>query len=408
MSRDNAIAAVTRALEAMIGTAVGVNNVSCRALDKATDAPSNADDNWLNLFLYQVTVNGAWRNLDPPDRPRPGKEHKPMLPLDLYYLLTTCGTPGAAQKDHALLGKAMLVFHDNPVPDRKVFEPLSEVEKQFERIRITPVPLSIDEMSKLWSGFQTNYRLSVAYQVSVVLIDPVKQAATPLPVLRRGSEDRGPSADASSFPSIDRFRFPNEQQAARVGETIVIEGLNLTRGGLTARFYAPFLEIPIDIIPQPGDRPGELLVRVPAVDAQHPWRAGLYTVALVAESPIKDAGGSNRVLQVSNESALGLAPVATRSPRSGPAGTVIEVKCQPRINAGQRVTLIFGVQQLALVSAIPAGGTDSVSFKVPDATPVGDYVLRLRVDGVESIPVIRTGDPVLPSFDPEQTFKVTP
>jgi hypothetical protein len=407
VSSDNAIAAVTRVLEAMIGAAVGVNNVACRALDKATDAPSNAEDNWLNLFLYQVTVNGAWRNLDPPDRPRPGKEHKPMLPLDLYYLLTTCGNPGAAQKDHVLLGKAMLVLHENPVPDRKVFETVSEVGKQFERIRITPVPLSIDEMSKLWSGFQTNYRLSVAYQVSVVLIDPVKQAATPLPVLRRGSEDQGPSAGGSSFPAIDKFRFPNEQQAARVGEAIVIEGHNLTRGGLKARFYAPFLQVPIDVIPQPGDRPGELTMTIPPVDAQHPWRAGLYTLALVAESSIKDAGGSNRVLQVSNESALGLAPVATRSPKSGPAGTVIEVKCQPQISFGQRVTLIFGVQQLALVSAIPAGGTDSVSFKVPDGSPAGDYVLRLSIDGVESIPVVRTGDPALPSFDPEQTFTVT-
>jgi hypothetical protein len=42
-------------------------------------------------------------------------------------------------------------------------------------VRVTLQPLSLEEMSRLWSTFQTQYRLSVAYEVSVVLIDSARR-----------------------------------------------------------------------------------------------------------------------------------------------------------------------------------------------------------------------------------------
>ena len=53
------------------------------------------------------------------------------------------------------------------------------------QIRITPEPLTVDEMSKLWSSFQKEYRMSTAYQASVVLIESDRRARAPLPVLTR-------------------------------------------------------------------------------------------------------------------------------------------------------------------------------------------------------------------------------
>ena len=46
--------------------------------------------------------------------------------------------------------------------------------EQIERVRITPQPLSVDELSKLWTAFQTHFRISAAYQVSVVLIESTR------------------------------------------------------------------------------------------------------------------------------------------------------------------------------------------------------------------------------------------
>ena len=47
----------------------------------------------------------------------------------------------------------------------------SELADQIESLKITPQTLSMDDMSKLWTAFQASYRTTVAYDVSLVLID---------------------------------------------------------------------------------------------------------------------------------------------------------------------------------------------------------------------------------------------
>src|SRR5690606_8349061 len=65
---------------------------------------------------------------------------------------------------------------------------------QVEWLKITPMFLGAEELSKLWTAMQARYRPSMAYQVSVVLIESDQSARAPLPVLRRGADDRGPGA----------------------------------------------------------------------------------------------------------------------------------------------------------------------------------------------------------------------
>src|SRR6187549_2755983 len=66
------------------------------------------------------------------------------------------------------------------------------LDRQFENVKITPEHLSLEEMSKLWTTFQTQYRISAAFQLSVVLIESQRPVKAPLPVLQRGEQDRGP------------------------------------------------------------------------------------------------------------------------------------------------------------------------------------------------------------------------
>jgi hypothetical protein len=49
------------------------------------------------------------------------------------------------------------------------------LHEQVERVRITLQPLTLEEVAKLWNVFQTPYRISVAYEVSVVLIESTHQ-----------------------------------------------------------------------------------------------------------------------------------------------------------------------------------------------------------------------------------------
>ena len=63
----------------------------------------------------------------------------------------------------------MGVLHDHPLLGAEEINgalPESDLDQQVERVRITPQPMSVEEMSKLWTTFQTQYRMSAAYQAS--------------------------------------------------------------------------------------------------------------------------------------------------------------------------------------------------------------------------------------------------
>ena len=158
--------------------------VTTRPLDKARDA--NGAANQVNLFLYNVSYDAAWVNMNMPNRIKPLETGFPPLPLVLHYLVTAYGENDDAQDpvSHTLLGTAMRVLHDHPLlgaDELKAALAASDVGDQIERVRITAQPMSVEEMSKLWPTFQTNYRISAAYQVSVVLIESIRAAKARCP-----------------------------------------------------------------------------------------------------------------------------------------------------------------------------------------------------------------------------------
>ena len=71
----------------------------------------------LNLFLYQVTPNAAWRNVELPSRDVGGRRvGNPPLALDLHYLVTAYGRTDFQAE--ILLGYAMHLLHERPMLDR--------------------------------------------------------------------------------------------------------------------------------------------------------------------------------------------------------------------------------------------------------------------------------------------------
>src|SRR5262249_42990727 len=146
--------------------------------------------NQLNLFLYQVTPNLGWRNEGLPSRDGKGARlSNPPLALDLHYMLTAYGSQDLNAE--VLLGYAMHLLHETPVLGRQQlrtvlggsspvdgsilpspFGDLSaeDLADQVEQIKITPVYLGTEDLSKMWTAMQARYRPTMAYLVSVVLI----------------------------------------------------------------------------------------------------------------------------------------------------------------------------------------------------------------------------------------------
>src|SRR5262249_4361554 len=61
----------------------------------------------------------------------------------------------------------------------------SGLADQVEQIKICPLSLTTEEISRLWTAFQARYRPTAAYQMSVVLIESDRSVRTPLPVRSR-------------------------------------------------------------------------------------------------------------------------------------------------------------------------------------------------------------------------------
>lgn len=423
MSNAKAIAATTATLLHLLSNQIPLR-IDGASVDVTTLPPDRARKGHtgaqLNIFLYQTQINAAWRNLDVPTQVRPGESANPPLALNLHYMLTAYGDDNQNDDEmvsHRVLGGAMSVLHDHPLLGRaEIAAALADtgLEAQFERLRITPVALAMDEMSKLWTAMQSNYRLSAGYEVTVVLIDSALPVKAALPVLKRGADDRGPIATAARAPALDAVRYPRGQQAARLGDDIVLSGSALSVVNASVLFRHPALKDPIARTPSAGDRPGEIKVHLPSLaeDAAgvKNWVAGWYSVAVVVQPAGRPPLGSNEI-------AFALAPQITPSPTTHAAGAFeLDVTCAPRIAAGQRVLLLFDADQYAPASVDqppPTGNAPSlakfaqvVGTKNADGTPAPRTV-RLRVDGVDSIPVLIDGSPPLPRFDPNQQVSIT-
>lgn len=181
----------------------------------------------------------------------------------------------------------------------------------------------------------------------------------------------------------------------------------LTTIDTVSRFTSLRLPNPIELPPAAGDTVGELRVHLPDKtedpNALSRWAPGFYTLALVVRH-------SGMPAMASNELAVALAPQVTVTPLTAAAGTVnLTITCEPRVSVGQPVLLLFGERQVEPQTVTTPADTaqpTTLTFAVPNVA-AGKYPVRLRVDGVDSIPVTYSGPPPVPSFDPDQQVTIT-
>jgi Pvc16 N-terminal domain len=433
-----AIAAVTASLRDLlhkgftdlrVGNAVGGGvDVTATPPDRISLDATNAN-NRVNLFLYHVTRNAGWWNEGQPVRDGRGdRVASPPLAVDLRYLVTAYGLRDFHTE--ILLGHAMQLLHETPVLTRdaitKALSPTppppnfpaalatSQLANQIEQIKITHDPINTEEVSRLWSAFNVHYRPSVAYQVSVVLIELPRPRRASLPVLGR-------TVTAPPFhePEIDRVEVADEPDAP------ILPDSELSLQG--RRLFAPGLKVLVNGIDLTAavTSARESEIRMALMFPQAPrWPAGLYAgVASVqvvhglalGTPPIEHTGTASNAAPfvLRPEITARALPGAVTSQFNGQtvkAGE-IEVRFTPRVGINQRVTLLLNdrnppaarpARAYSFVAPVnnginPAQATETDRIRIAYRRVVpGDYLARAQVDGAES--VLDT-DPVTGLYD---------
>jgi hypothetical protein len=391
VSNSLAIAAVTSALKVSLADAFQTGGppgtqITSNPPDKAR---LGANENQVNIFLFHATVSGAWRNADMP------------LPLVLQYLVTAYGQDDEDTLGQQVLGRAMSVLHDRPILDRDEIRAAlagNDLADQVESVRLTLQAMTLEEMSKLWTTFQTQYRLSVAYEASVVLLESSGPVRSPLPALRRGESDAGPQAQADTvlpFPTVASVVVVSGQPSVLLGGEVEVVGNHLAGPDVSVQLESRRLLVPI-VIPS-----GQLVAAsdtsvtfvVPDDPAAVP--PGVYGVSVVTGGP---QSRSSKPMK------LTVAPEITQLPGpvvpDGLGAFTVEVACRPQVLPTQQAALVIGQRQFQAVAR--AAATATLTF-AGSGLAAGEYRVRLRVDDVESLLVDRSVTP--PGFD--ETMKIT-
>jgi Pvc16 N-terminal domain len=405
MSAPEAIAAVTDTLHQLLQTAAdGGAIVTVKAPDRIRPGTGLQ----INLFLYQAQPSAAWRNVDLPNQLRPGETGYPPLALNLYYMLTVFGGDNDESKCHRLLGRAMSILHDHPVLGReeiRLISPDSRLDAQVERVRLTLQPLSLDDIFKIWSTCQTPYRPSVAYEVSVVLIDSKVPKVTPLPVLTRVI-DVQPGL-VPPYPTIDSVTSTPVVPA--LGSVLTFAGHHLDPSAIppVARFDSSALPDPIDVALDAGGTTSQATLTLPAGQPNN-WPPGFYTVSLIFDPGDRKERSTNALPFTLAPQITFVTNPVTIIPPVNPGddnSIVVDINVAPPLHAEQRVALLFGDREIPAANRT-GSPVATLSFTIPKILPKAqDFLVRLRVDGADS-PLIAPTDP--PTFLASSRLGVKP
>ena len=95
-------------------------------------------------------------------------------------------------------------------------------------------------------------------------------------------------------------------------------------------------------------------------------------------------------------------PAAAVTRGGTPRAVTVTLHARPHPRLGQRATL--ALDGTTAEAAARSAASDPLVFVLPDTVPAGARWVRLRVDGIDSALVLRTGPS--PVFDPTQRLTV--
>lgn len=344
----------------------------------------------VNIYLYHVAPNTSFHNND-------GSGRTDRVALDLYYLLSFYGNEDACESQR-LLGLTVRALSANAVLSRGVIERTlrnvaairssnkrfvagSDLAKSVDLINVTPAPISLDEMTKIWSSFfQTKYALSVAYQCSVVFVESAAPA-TSRPVLVRNSEVvpvQQPVIENVLSVQGSEARITAGSDAVILGNDLLGQWTTVHVGNVEIRTFVDARPNRIRFTVPPGLRAG-----IQGIQVVHQFLAGT--------PPTPHPGFESPPV------GMVLSPVLTRLTRSvhaNPRVVLVTAHFSPAVGKNQRATLLLRPGNASApprVFAAPSRDhasdpeeTATLFFPVTDEIGPGRYTASLLVDGAES------------------------
>ena len=350
MSNHLAIATVTASLAQVLQSVVQKDVPGTTVTTTRPDAANAAAGGTrVNLYLYQVTPNAAWRNADLPTRAADGRlMQKPRVALDLHYLLTFYGSE-AQHEPQRMLGSTLRALHSQPVLTRErirqtitnqnlSFLALSNLAEDIELVKFTHTSLTLEELSKLWAVFfQTQYTLSVTYQGTVILIETDDTPSTSLPVL-----DHNIYTVPFRAPVIQEIKLDSPNPGPIIALSNIVIGGRALRGDVTQINFSgsklpPAVPTSISDTELKAALPADLRAGVQGLQVEH--------LFLMGTPPVPHRGFE------SNVAAFVLAPIITQpgppsfvksnDPGVPVIGGALTVNFTPKVGKRQRVRLFL-------------------------------------------------------------------
>lgn len=395
MSNFLAVATVTATLKYILNGVVGADVSGATATaDRPDQVAKNSAFIGVNIYLYQVTPNAALRNADLPTRRADGSlAQKAQAALDLYYLFSFYGDETDFTPER-VLGSVVRTLHSQPTLSPAQIQQAinanpgslltpqaqSDLASSIELVRLTPIALNLEELSKLWSVFfQTSYILSVAYRASLVLIESEDTPQVAPPVLQR-------QLYVLPFkqPLIERVE---PQMIDVTNNKLMILGQNLLADQTVVRFGDA------EAVPDPGSTPQQLIVTAPASLQAGILAAQVVQPIFMGLPPVRHTG----VEFESNAAPFVLRPTITspvnvtnvQGTGNNPRSADLTLQVAPSVGKDQRVILLLndasGNMSTTYTFAAPARTADTTTLTIHAANlPAGDYLARLRVDDADS------------------------
>jgi Pvc16 N-terminal domain len=378
----------------------------------------------LSLYLLHVSQDKFYRNTPVP-APYTKMQHDPAMPgpypqlnraspltLDLYYLLSAFAKDNYNREQQAM-GVALRCFHEHAI-----------VLNAPEHYTLTMEAQTADEMSRLWQALSTPLRLSVVYKVSVAFITPTDKPVTPQPPPEAVDLAVAPLGTVSEAPARlfgaavrESFIVPKGADAGHADDIPFVlapglvrsdDNLIVTGDGLARADYAKVYlrdsddeavakEFEITAWRQAPVSPTDLRLHFPNTIAALPGAPaplaaspppGRYWLCVGSDGPKK----RTNIVPVSVAAFIdhAVTPPAPAPHHLDPGvGGIFTINGRG-FTTGK--TEVF-VGDAALADGGTGdgqfqigGGGSQIQFKPPAALPSGTYVLRVRVNGIDSPP----------------------
>ena len=403
MSNHLAIATVTATLQRILQDTVQADVEGARV---TTVRPDNVGrgipETGVNIFLYRIAPLN-WRNQDLPGRRSTGElQKRPQIALELNYIMTCYGNEVELEPQR-LLGSVVRTMHSQPILKSEAIRNTledssfrylreSDLPDQVELVRFAPLGLSTEDLSKIWSiFFQTPYSLSIAYQGSVVLIESqdIPRRALPVRESRFGVAPQRPIIKkVTSLDPLTELWQSTDERLILSNSTIAIEGLRLQGNNNLVRIGG------VDVIPQEVSD-SKIIVDLSTIPHRN-LRAGVQGIQVLKRNSQEQRINESNVFPLVLIPTLQKIAVEEVRPIGDEQYTVrVSINAQPTMGKNQRLNLLLnsttGRRDQEYVFKIPPLEADAENI-ITEISPIaaGSYLVRLQVDGVESLLTIDT------------------